>query len=1097
MQKYSLSPAQYDIWINQQLHKEIPLYNVGTYTTVLGPLDPDLFQRSVEIVYQNNDAFRIKFIVENGQPYQQVKDNKTYSVPYVDCSFGENPLNDVMALIEKEIRKPFDLLSDEPLGRIGLYKVTDNKFIWYMIFHHLVIDGMGGALLAERLAKIYKALYHGRQPTLDDHLSFMDTIPKSLDYLQSKSYKKSSDYWKKKFKNIPENVLASPVFNHVKKLKPDTDRIMFMMKKQQHLKLTEFANMMKVTIFHVLIGATYIYFSRLTQLNDFIIGLPLSNRVGADQKNTIGLFTDINPLRIEAHQHMTFLELVLAIKKTLTQDYRHHKFPIGHMSRYFRSDVDKRIYEIEFNYKNLPYATRFLDYDTTMRTISNHHQDNLISIMVDVFDETKDVAIHINYNREAFKYYTAVRVGEQLQFIFDQIIQNPKQRIGAMEIIPHEERTALRNMIFSSHEKFTDEQTLAELFEAQVDKSPNKIALTFDGVKISYTELNAKANRLACYIKERYRVKPDDIVGIMLERSIEMVVGVLAILKSGACYLPIALDFPKQRIVAILADSKPVCLIAADDALQTIRMKTVMEHTEVLRVEDWEHLLMNLPVHNLPRTCNPDHLAYILYSSGTTGVPKGAMLEHRGLINLIQHQIIEEDVPFASVLQFTPLTFDVSFQEIFSTLLSGGTLHLIGDQERKDIARLFNKIEAKEIETLYLPTSFFKYICNNTVYLDKLPVSVRYIITAGEQLLINKALSDKITQTGIVVYNHYGPTETHVVTSKKISRDAPIDPRPTIGAPVANNKIIIQNEHNALSPILVPGELCVVGPAVARGYLRRPDLTKEKFVEHPDYPNERVYKTGDLARWLPTGEIEFLGRKDDQVKIRGYRVELSEITAIMKNHHAVKDAVVLIHEDDQGAQKIHGFMVVHSEGQTFDKTQDHSEDTFKPPQIQKIDPVVEQSITAELKKRLPEYMVPDALVALDNFPLNHNGKLDQNQLKVLGSQLKPQSKGIRNPRNVVDSVLRHVWGDVLDIEEKEICIDDSYFQIGGDSLTANQIVSRVMNIFQLDISLSDLFTHHTLADFTDFIIKKEKRSGKLEKIAEIYLSLLQQSIMGE
>ncbi|WP_143152559.1 non-ribosomal peptide synthetase, partial [Clostridium cavendishii] len=506
--------------------------------------------------------------------------------------------------------------------------------------------------------------------------------------------------------------------------------------------------------------------------------------------------------------------------------------------------------------------------------------------------EGKDnIYLNLEYAKKLYKKETIERMKEHFLNLVKKIITNRNIKIKDIEIINEDEKKKLLIDFNNTTVKYPSNKTIKELFENQVEKTPDNIAVVFENEEITYRELNDKANSLAMILRDK-GVGPDVVVGIMVERSIEMIVGIISILKAGGAYLPIDISYPNERIEFILKNSDCQIVLTQKDLFNNI-----LFNGEMLYLEE-ESLYYQICI-NLPNISEPDNLLYIIYTSGTTGTPKGVMFKNNSLANLINFEINNTNIELKTkVLQFANLCFDVASQEILSTLLAGGELYLIKDEVRKDVVSLLNFIVKKQIKTVFLPTAYFKLLQSEEKFIECLINNVRNIIVAGEQLTLTDKLKDLIYQSDINIHNHYGPSETHVVTTTTINASNNIRSMPVIGKPIGNNKVYILDKMMKLVPINVGGELCISGTGVARGYLNNNKLTEEKFIENPYKSGERMYKTGDLARWLPDGNIEFLGRIDHQVKVRGFRIELGEIETRLLEVEGIKEVVVVDKEKD-------------------------------------------------------------------------------------------------------------------------------------------------------------------------------------------------------
>jgi amino acid adenylation domain-containing protein/thioester reductase-like protein len=591
------------------------------------------------------------------------------------------------------------------------------------------------------------------------------------------------------------------------------------------------------------------------------------------------------------------------------------------------------------------------------------------------------------------------------------------------------------------------------LVEQQVLQTPEAIAVTFEGQQITYRELNQQANQLAHYL-QKLGVGPDVLVGVCVERSLEMIVGLLAILKAGGAYVPLDPTYPQERLAYMLENANAQVLLTQSWMLPSLPEPTARH---ICLDTDWTEIAKEQDT-NCDSEADAENLAYVIYTSGSTGKPKGVAMPHRPLMNLLTWQLADFKRPHARTLQFTPISFDVSFQEIFSTLAFGGTLVLISDSKRRDMESLLCYISEQGIERLFLPFVALQHLAETAKTQMTLPVLLQEVITAGEQLKITNSIAQWFSRLGnCTLYNQYGPSESHVVTSYKLS-DAPQHwPQlPPIGVPIANTQIYLLDPKSRRKddPVKLaaqgePGELAISGVALARGYLNQPELTESKFIPNPfsDEPEARLYRTGDLVRYCPDGDLEYIERIDNQVKIRGTRIELGEIEVSLSEHPMVKDAVVVAREDETGNPYLSAYVVKNNTEFSGD-----------------LHELVSQLRTF-LKQKLPNCMIPSTFELMENFPLTPSGKVDRRALPEPSQVTLAPAKEYTSPRNPIEEKLVEIWSQVL--LTAQMGIDENFFESGGDSLRAIQLVFKTREIFQIELPIIALFDAPTIAQYAE------------------------------
>ncbi len=671
-------------------------------------------------------------------------------------------------------------------------------------------------------------------------------------------------------------------------------------------------------------------------------------------------------------------------------------------------------------------------------------------ILLNAIQSAMGIHFDLEYSTDIFKRRTMENFAEHFINIISAIVNNPETKIKEIEMISKAEKEQILHD-FNDLRSSVQEKTIHQLFEEQVERTPDSVALVFDDSKMTYRDLNRAANQIARLLRAK-GIKSDQIVGLMIERSFEMIIGLLGILKAGGAYLAIDPEYPAERIEYILKDSKASILLTDDGVKNGISFSGEVISVDCLGKNGQEDDT------NLLNLTQPNELVYVIYTSGSTGKPKGVMLEHRNLVNLMSHQT-EIDFSQGKVLQFTTVSFDVSFQEIFMTLLNGGELYLLKKEIRDDFNKLFDFIEENEINILYLPASFLKFVFNQKEYANKFPRTVKHILAAGEQLIVTEQLRQYLQENNVYLHNHYGPSETHVVTMLTILPDGENPEIPAIGKPITNTQIYIVNNEMALQPVGIVGELCIAGENVGRGYLLKPELTAEKFIQNP-FGQGLMYKTGDLARWLDDGNIQFIGRKDHQVKIRGFRVELGEIEEQLLNHSMIKEAVVIAKVDVKGDKYLVAYIVpVSSDAE-----------------------VSGDLLRVELAKKLPDYMIPTNFVLLPQIPLTPNGKVDRRSLPEPDGSIKTKSECIA-PASEIEERLLGIWSDILGTEK--ISITDNFFNLGGHSLRAALLSTRVYKNFGVELPVREIFRRPTIKGLAKYIQNAATQvCVKIEKVAE-------------
>ncbi|MBR8837459.1 MAG: amino acid adenylation domain-containing protein [Stigonema ocellatum SAG 48.90 = DSM 106950] len=786
------------------------------------------------------------------------------------------------------------------------------------------------------------------------------------------------------------------------------------------------------TLDNFLLAAFAAYLARISQTYCFDMGLKtveMQSKLGGLE----GFFSDRLPCRIDIDAHQSFDKVFETVQKQLELTAQHETYPRDLVARYpeIPSKQEHRFSVIVEQVKTLDDSKAIPDND-------------LIFIIPEDGKECSWV-----YNPKIFDDDSIARMLDQFTTFVQSIITDNDRCLAELSLVSDDSSHKILVEWNDTHADYPQDTSVHQLFENQVEKTPDAVAVVFkDSLHLTYRDLNIRANQLAHYLQS-LNVGPDVLVGICVERSLEMVIGLLGILKAGGAYVPLDPGYPQERLGYMLENSQASILLTQNHFCDSKSLQT--KHRFCLD-SDWQ-VLAQYPTTNPESKVSPDHLAYVIYTSGSTGKPKGVAMPHSPLVNLIYWQQDNSTVGSeARTLQYTPISFDVSFQETFATLATGGTLVLITEDMRRDPSRLLQFLKVEGIERFFLPFVALQHLAEVAQMEGMVPSCLREVITAGEQLRITGAIANLFTQLpNCTLHNHYGPSETHVVTNFTLT-GSPTDwsVLPPIGRPIANTQIYLLDSQLRPVPDGLPGELYIGGISLARGYLNRPDLTAERFIVNPFAPDsERLYKTGDLAKYLPNGNIEYLGRADQQFKIRGYRIEPGEVEAVLEQYPHVQQAVVVIREDIQNDRRLVAYVVV-------------------------ADAETSAAATSELRqfllKKLPEYMVPTAIMFLEKLPLTPSGKVDRRALPAPNLVRQQVAETFVAPRNELEQQLTNIWQEVLGIQP--IGVQDNFFDLGGHSLLALSVFAQIEQKLGENLPLVTLFQAPTIEQLVNIIGQK-------------------------
>ncbi|MGE5342197.1 MAG: amino acid adenylation domain-containing protein [Candidatus Omnitrophota bacterium] len=1084
MEYYALSSAQKRLYFLQQMDVTSTGYNMPMVLPLGKDVDIERFESTFKKLIARHDSLRTSFETVNGEPVQKIHESVEFNIEYIDLLKNtQETLPKVFSGVQGAVFSkkapwsfihPFDL-SKAPLLRSAIIKDADGNHTWMIDIHHIVTDGTSNVILT----RDFLALYDGQElPPLP--LQYKDFSQWQNRMFQQEEIKTQEAYWMNVLSgeiprlDLPADEKRPEVFTFA------GDYHDFEINGEDAQTFKELSVRNGVTLFMNFLTLLNTLFYKYTGQEDILIGSGVAGRPHADLQGIIGMFVNTlvmrnypsgdityqdflkevgaNSVQAMENQDVQFEDIVNKLK--LERDTsRNPLFDILLMAQNFRESSDD-------NGKALSGST---DESETVLTEHHRHASAKFDMTFFIFENGDDLLVRIEYYTSIFKRETIQRLVSHLKNIVKTVIAAPSIPLRDIGTITDEEKNHILydfnyiTDITNASEGDSANQTVHSFFEEQVKRTPDHIAVVFSYRQITYRALDERADHVADRLREN-GVGVDAVIGIMMERSIELIVGILGILKAGGAYLPLDVDYPKERIDYMLTDSGARLLLATGGVVEVEKLRS-WEGKNVLLL-DHLNLLTSQPLNFRPSPSpvrNHSNLVYVMYTSGSTGKPKGVMLEHRNLINLIHHQYQNTSIAFHRVLQFAAVSFDVSFQEIFSTLLAGGTLFLIDKDTRSHIEELMRMVGDYQIETLFFPSAFFKMISSEHRYTELIPRSVRHLVIAGEQLIVPARFGQFIESRHIRIHNHYGPTETHVVTTFTIEPDADKPQLPPIGKPISNTCIYITDTFGHLQPVNIPGELFIGGLQVGRGYLNNPELTNEKFtgcqlpvsgnLSHNQInfnPSQnksfcgaffkkrpaggRLYRTGDLARWLDDGNIEFLGRMDHQVKVRGFRIELGEIENRLLNHPEIKEAVVIAREDRNNDKYLCAYFV--SENQT-----------------------IAAEIKGILAGELPDYMVPAYFIQLEKMPLTANGKIDRKSLP------SPELKAGRDyvaPRDGIEIQLVELWADILSIGKEAIGIDSSFFELGGHSLKIINLLAKIQQRFGCSLSVADVYGAPTI-----------------------------------
>ncbi len=1010
---YVLSSAQRRLWLLSQINESNTAYNMSSTFRITGELDIESLEKAFETLIERHEILRTNFGLDvEGNAKQTVLSapESKFVLEFEDVSRRKKKDEIIKKNINKETTYSFDITSDSLL-RAKLIKISKDNYVFNLVMHHIISDGWSLQVLSKEIFTLYDAYTKGnKNPLMPLSIHYKDYAAWQQEQLEKGELDDHKQYWLEQFSGgLP--ILNLPGSSIKPKTEANEGRVI---RKSYDTKLIEaFKRLCKeedTTLFMGLMSIVKLLLCRYTNQNDIIVGTPVSGREHPDLLEQLGFYINLLGLRTNIDDQESYTELLLKLKKNTLNAYNHQNYPF-----------DKLV-------EDLPLAGNTLfDIILTLENKDREKEQKIGGLSIEeynlieattskfglefVFKETDNgLDLFLTYDTSIYEYKFVQQITTHLETLFDQVINNPNAPVRNICLLSKEEREKVLLEFNDTKTVYPKDKTFLELFKNQVQKTPDKVVIVDDNQSLTYKELDSISDSFAHYLLKEHTIKNEDLVGVKLGRSKWLIISMLGILKSGGVYLPIDPNYPKDRIAYIEKDSG--CQITIDKQFIEVfeAQKPISDTIEIKG--------------------SASDLAYVIYTSGSTGKPKGVAIEHKSLVNLCYWHIRHYEANESSrATVFSGTAFDASIWEICPYLISGGTLYPISDNDtRIDTRKLSVFFKDNNITHCYVPTQICQSLVEDEFYKDDLT-----IVTGGDVLKLGK-------ETDLTIYNNYGPTENTVVTTSFQVQKSNTTNIP-IGKPISNTQVYILNDSLNLLPIGFVGRLFVSGDSVARGYLNRPELTKERFVNNPFAEGKKIYDTGDLAYWLPDGNIAFAGRKDEQVKIRGFRIELGEIEQLLIQQKNIKQALVSVKEI-QGQKQLIAYVL--PEG--------------------KID---KQKLKLSLQKELPVYMVPACFIEIDSIPLTANGKINKDVLPIPTESDFTNTNEFIKPETKLEKELVKIWSEVLGI--KSMGIESVLFDLGGSSISIAKIINKVRLETGYTITFKDVFENPTIRGIIPFL----------------------------
>jgi tyrocidine synthetase-3 len=1036
---YAISNAQRRLWVLSQYEGGTVAYNISGNIYLNQDIDIECFKKAIDSTIERHEILRTVFKEDvTGEVKQWIlgREDLGFKIDYKDFRKAQNKEEQIQSYIREDSYKGFDLTKG-PLLRAALLQVEETEYIFYFNMHHIISDGWSMEVLRKDVFSYYEAYKEKKEPVLKElRIQYKDYAGWQLAQLREESFKAHRTYWLNSLSgelpllNLPGKRQRPRIKTHnghglSAYIGPETTH-----------KLRSYSQENGGSLFMGLLAVWNILMYRYTGQKDIIVGTSIAGREHVDLEGQIGFYVNTLALRNEINPKENFKELFSRIKQTTLRAYSHQTYPFDKLVEELNIQGNANqstVFDVMLVLQNNGEKTEApeLKNEDFNKVIDLGYSPSTFDIRIGIEEIGDYLNVQVVYNLDVYDREMMEWLIRHYKQLVSALLASPEEKISQIDYLSQEEKHKLLVTFNDTRIDYPKDKTLVELFEEQAGKTPNNIAVVFEKTELSYKHLDELSNKLASYLREVYQISPDDLVGIQLDRNEWMIVVILGILKAGGAYVPIDPEYPSSKKEHIMKDTSLKLLITEVKFIHNIDY-----YGGKVFAIDVEFNPEKYSSKRLSHTIRSNNLAYVIYTSGSTGKSKGVMVEHRAVVNTLLSQMEFLQINSKTKgLQFASFSFDASIWETFLILLSGARLSIINAHDRNDFALVTEFINAHEIDIATLPPSYL-----NKMDISELKGLVK-LITAGESAVYEKAM--EYLEFG-TYYNAYGPTETSICCTifKLENKNSLLFNSIPIGKPISNTQIYLLSEEEQLQPVGVIGEICIGGAGLARGYLNQEELTREKFIANPFKEGECLYKTGDLARWLSDGNIEFIGRIDDQVKIRGYRIELGEIEHALQSHKEIEEAVVLVKENQNHEKELVAYITAKTEQNT-------------------------NEIRSHLKGILPEYMLPAYYVQLEELPLTSNGKIDKKSLP------DPEGLGLTSgiayvaPRNEIEEKLIMIWQEVL--QRENIGIKDDFFALGGHSLKLIKMINQINKQFGLNYDLKGAYSEPTIESMSQKI----------------------------
>ncbi len=1052
---YDISDAQRRLWVLSQFNDGTLAYNLSSSIELNDKYDIENFEKAIYAIIDRHEILRTVFKEDSeGEIKQWVRTREEIGInlQYNDLRKTEGK----EALVRKEIEidslKPFDLTTG-PLIRMNLYQLEESQYIFYCNMHHIVSDGWSMKIIVQNVLAYYEAFVTKKPVALEPlRIQYKEYAAWQLRQLQQKEYELHGEFWRNLLSGEIPALNLPQQKERPRAITNSGSELELLLPKDLVKKIKDFSAKNEGSLFITLLSLWKVLFFRYTGQSDIIMGTPVAGRDHLELEDQIGFYVNTLALRDQIDPKLTFSELYEEIKQNTLKALEHQSYPFDRLVKdlSLKRDTSRNaIFDVMVILQNSGDQVQEFEpeKDQIGKVIDKGKRMSRFDMEITHEELGNYLSVKVNYNTDIYDKSTIERFINHFITLTTKLI-NEETAIGTIDYISEKEREVILETFNNTEIHYPDVSAI-DMFERQVQETPHELAVITSKEQYTYKELNDMVNGLVNHITSSFPVDGNCNIGVMADRSIANVIGMLAVLKIGACYVPVDNKYPENRIYHILEDANIKYMLTETSLLEAFDLKSCV-CIDINSVKGDKNKYVDAHQYT-----DPSKNAFLIYTSGSTGKPKAVMQTYRTLNNLIHWNINDSGITSGlRYMQFTSFSFDMSLTDVCFSLCTGGTLYITNNSERSDMFKLRDVIINQGLEVLSFPYAVMNQFFNQFEAKELKGNKIKHVIVAGEQLIVNSGIEDFLRSVpDTALHNQYGPSETHVVTSYSLGQDLNnLVYYSPIGKPIANNQIYILDDFLKPVPYGVIGEIYIGGVNLANGYLNKPELSSRKFVTLPFKKDQKVYKSGDLGYWQEDGNIVYKGRKDEQVKIRGFRVELEEISQVLSQHEEIKDSVITVKEE-----RLIAFIIPEND-------------------------INLQEIIMYLKKELPEYMIPNNLNICEEFPLTSNGKVDKRALLSLESEFTGNRTEYVAPETKLEAHIVEIWETLF--KKEKIGVYDDFFEMGGHSLMATKLVSEYHKKLNIRLELQELFLHTTIKEQAELLSVKEKTTFKSIPIAD-------------